>query len=111
MLIAMLSTLALAVLFVACANVAGLLTSRRPFARARWRCARHRRRTRPARSSAGHREPADCPAGGVLGLAVGYAGMSLFRQTEIPSDLPIMLSFQMDRRRCCSASSWRSRVP
>ena len=30
MLIAMLSTLALAVLFVACANVAGLLTSRAP---------------------------------------------------------------------------------
>ena len=39
MLIAMLSTLALAVLFVACANVAGLLTSRAPCARASWRSA------------------------------------------------------------------------
>jgi predicted permease len=37
-------------------------------------------------------------AGGVLGLGIGYAGMTLFRQIEIPSDLPIMLTFQMDRR-------------
>ena len=35
---------------------------------------------------------------GVLGLAVGYAGMTLFRQIEIPSDLPIALAFQLDRR-------------
>jgi putative ABC transport system permease protein len=37
-------------------------------------------------------------AGGVLGLAVGYAGMTLFRQIEIPTDLPIALTFQLDRR-------------
>jgi predicted permease len=37
-------------------------------------------------------------AGGVLGLGVGYAGMLLFRGIEIPSDLPIRLSFDMDRR-------------
>ena len=37
-------------------------------------------------------------AGGVLGLGVGYAGMTLFRQIELPTDLPIALSFQMDRR-------------
>jgi ABC-type lipoprotein release transport system permease subunit len=37
-------------------------------------------------------------AGGALGLAIGYAGMMLFRQIEIPSDLPIMLAFRMDGR-------------
>ena len=37
-------------------------------------------------------------AGGVLGLGVGYAGMTLFRQIELPTDLPVMLAFQMDRR-------------
>jgi putative ABC transport system permease protein len=37
-------------------------------------------------------------AGGVLGLAVGYAGMMMFRQIEIPTDLPIQLAFEMDRR-------------
>ena len=37
-------------------------------------------------------------AGGMLGLGIGYAGMLLFRQIEIPSDLPIALGFQMDRR-------------
>jgi predicted permease len=36
--------------------------------------------------------------GGALGLGVGYAGMLLFRQVEIPTDLPIMLTFQLDRR-------------
>ena len=34
----------------------------------------------------------------MLGLGVGYAGMTLFRQIEIPTDLPIALSFQLDRR-------------
>jgi putative ABC transport system permease protein len=34
----------------------------------------------------------------VLGLGIGYAGMMLFRQIEIPTDLPIALAFQMDRR-------------
>src|SRR5207249_389448 len=37
-------------------------------------------------------------AGGVLGLAVGYAGVSLFRQIQLPTDLPIALNFQLDRR-------------
>ncbi len=37
-------------------------------------------------------------AGGVLGLGVGYAGVLLFRQIEIPSELPIALTFQLDRR-------------
>ncbi|RPJ53673.1 MAG: FtsX-like permease family protein, partial [Acidobacteria bacterium] len=37
-------------------------------------------------------------AGGVVGLGVGYAGMMLFRQIELPTDLPLLLSFRMDRR-------------
>jgi predicted lysophospholipase L1 biosynthesis ABC-type transport system permease subunit len=37
-------------------------------------------------------------AGGALGLAVGYAGITLFSQIRIPSDLPIMIAFDMDRR-------------
>src|SRR5205823_12060868 len=37
-------------------------------------------------------------AGGVAGLAVGYAGITLFRQIEVPTDLPVLISFQMDRR-------------
>src|SRR6185295_12564861 len=28
----------------------------------------------------------------------GYAGMTLFRQIELPTDLPIAISFQLDRR-------------
>src|SRR6185503_2059660 len=99
MLTAMLSTLALAVLLVACANVAGLLTSRAP-ARARemaLRLAIGAGRGRLVRQLVTE-SLLIAIAGGVLGLAVGYAGMSLFRQIEIPSDLPIMLSFQMDRR-------------
>jgi putative ABC transport system permease protein len=99
MLIAMLSTLALAVLFVACANVAGLLTSRAPV-RARemaLRLAIGAGRGRLVRQLITE-SLLIALAGGVLGLAVGYAGMSLFRQIEIPTDLPISLAFQMDRR-------------
>ena len=99
MLIAMLSTLALAVLLVACANVAGLLTSRAP-ARARemaLRLAIGAGRGRLVRQLVTE-SLLIALAGGVLGLAVGYAGMTLFRQIEIPSDPPIALAFQLDRR-------------
>jgi predicted permease len=99
MLIAMLSTLALAVLFVACANVAGLLTSRAPV-RARemaLRLAIGAGRGRLVRQLVTE-SLLIAIAGGVLGLGVGYAGMTLFRQIELPTDLPIMISFQMDRR-------------
>jgi macrolide transport system ATP-binding/permease protein len=99
MLIAMLSTLALAVLFVACANVAGLLTSRAPV-RAReiaLRLAIGAGRRRLVRQLITE-SLLIASAGGVLGLGVGYAGMTLFRQIELPTDLPISISFQMDRR-------------
>jgi putative ABC transport system permease protein len=99
MLVAMLATLAIAVLFVACANVAGLLTSRAP-ARARemaLRLAIGAGRGRLVRQLLTE-SLVIAIAGGALGLGVGYAGMMLFRQVEIPSDLPIMLTFQLDRR-------------
>ena len=99
MLVAMLSTLALAVLLVACANVAGLLTSRAP-ARARemaLRLAIGAGRGRLVRQLVTE-SLLIALAGGALGLAVGYAGMTLFRQIEIPTDLSIALTFQLDRR-------------
>ncbi|MGE5243421.1 MAG: ABC transporter permease [Betaproteobacteria bacterium] len=98
-LIAMLSTLALAVLFVACANVAGLLTSRAP-ARARemaLRLAIGAGRGRLVRQLVTE-SLLIALAGGVAGLGVGYAGMRLFRQVQLPTDLPINLAFRMDHR-------------
>jgi predicted permease len=99
MLVAMLATLAIAVLLVACANVAGLLTSRAPV-RARemaMRLAIGAGRGRLVRQLVTE-SLLTALAGGVVGLGVGYAGMSLFRQIELPTDLPIALSLRMDRR-------------
>src|SRR5262245_15418356 len=96
---AMLMTLAVAVLLVACANVGGLLISRAP--------ARAREMALRLAIGAGRRRLIRqliteslliAIAGGVVGLGVGYLGMLLFRQIEIPSDLPIALGFEMDRR-------------
>jgi len=95
----MLTTLAGAVLFVACANVAGLLASRAPV-RAReiaMRLAIGAGRTRVIRQLIAE-SLLIAVAGGVLGLGVGYAGVMLFRQIQIPTDLPIVASFELDRR-------------
>jgi putative ABC transport system permease protein len=99
MLIAMLSTLALAVLFVACANVAGLLTSRAPV-RAREMALRLAIGAKRGRLVAQLVTESVLISllGGVMGLAIGYAGMTLFRQIQLPTDLPILLSFRLDQR-------------
>ena len=54
-------------------------------------------------------------AGGLAGLVVGYAGVLLFRQFRVATELPIAVSFRLDQRvlaislavrrsvRCCLA--------
>ena len=98
-LIAMLTMLAAAVLLVACANVAGLLTSRAP-ARAReiaLRLAIGAGRPRVVRQLVTE-SMLIAGVGGLFGLGVGYAGVLWGRQFRIPTDLPIATSFELDRR-------------
>ncbi|HKO93234.1 MAG TPA: ABC transporter permease, partial [Polyangiaceae bacterium] len=95
----MVMTLSFVVLLVACANVAGLLTSRAP-ARTReiaLRLAIGGGRLRVIRQlvtetvlmSAG---------GGALGLAIAYGVIRLFDRFEVPSDLGTRVTFQLDQR-------------
>jgi putative ABC transport system permease protein len=97
--LAMLTMLAAAVLFVACANVAGLLTSRAPV-RAReiaLRLAIGAGRPRVIRQLITENVLISI-AGGMLGLGVGYAAVTLFSRIQIPTDLPIVAAFELDRR-------------
>jgi len=96
---AMLLMLSAAVLLVACINVASLLTSRAP-ARAKemaLRLAIGAGRTRLIRQLITE-SLLVALAGGVFGIGVGYVGVMVFRQIQIPTDLPITLSFQLNPR-------------
>jgi predicted permease len=98
-LIAMLAFLAAGVLFVACANVAGLLASRAPI-RAReiaLRLAMGAGRARIVRQLVTE-SLLIAAGGGAAGVGVGYAGVLLFRRFKIPTELPIAVSFRLDQR-------------
>jgi predicted permease len=96
---AILIGLALAVLLVACANVAGLLTSRAPL-RAREiavRTAVGGGRVRLVRQLITE-STLIALAGGVAGIAIGFAGIRSFQQFQIATDAGVRLSYELDRR-------------
>ncbi len=98
-LVAMLAMLALAVLFVACANVAGLLASRAPV-RARevaLRLAIGAGRSRVI-GQLTTESMLIALLGAAAGVGVGRVGIALLRQIRIPADLPISLSIRVDHR-------------
>jgi putative ABC transport system permease protein len=97
--VAVLSLLSMAVLGVACANVAGLLASRNPV----------RAREIALRLAIGASRPrlmrqliteslTIALLGGIAGLGVGDIGILFLQQLHFPSDILTMPVFQMDRR-------------
>ena len=89
---AMLILLAMAVLLVACANVAGLL-SREMALRLAIGAGRPRLIRQLLTESL-----LLAIAGGLLGLAVGYAGVDFLSRLQPPTDSPIQMSIQLDQR-------------
>ncbi len=96
---AILTLLAAAVLIVACANVAGLLTSRAPL----------RAREIALRLAVGAGRPRlirqlltesglIAAAGGLVGLPLAYIGIGLLRQIQFPTDLITVPRIELDRR-------------
>ncbi|MGA2325645.1 MAG: ABC transporter permease [Bryobacteraceae bacterium] len=98
-LVGMLGLLALCVLLVACANVAGLLLSR---ARARSREIAVRLAIGAGRGALVRQLLLEnllvAVAGGLGGVAVADAGAELFRHLPMPTDLPFAISVVVDRR-------------
>ncbi len=98
-LLSMLGLLAMCVLAVACANVAGLLLSR---SRARSREIAIRLAIGAARASLVRQLLMEnlllALAGGLAGTLIAFAGARYFASLPIPSDLPIVLAVTVDRR-------------
>ncbi len=98
-LIEMLSLLAICVLLVACANVAGLLLSR---ATARGREIAVRLAVGAARWQLIRQLFLEnlllAIAGGIFGIAIALAGIRLFASIPIPSDVPISFNVSLDNR-------------
>jgi predicted permease len=98
-LVMMLMSLAVCVLMVACANVAGLLLSR---ARARSKEIAVRLAIGASRTQLVSQLLLESLLvsllGGLGGIAIGYAGVQAFSLAQIPSDLPMGPVFRMDLR-------------